>query len=190
MAPGREAAVQAVMEEIRASAPVRPQHAPIDTNAYECVRDVAKDYPEIAQDDRIIDAACMHLVMKPEQFDEYFTIGLTAAGEPVERPVRAMTGDEFLMAWEWHRDSAARLEEESAAVLDRLFDKAEKERLTAIERRAVRIAIERMRAAGTEYHKTGRLMQMACALMPQWVYQPQVTVADAVRQWWPSGKAA
>ena len=34
-----------------------------------CVRDVAKSYPEIAQDDRIIDAACMHLVMKPEQFD-------------------------------------------------------------------------------------------------------------------------
>ena len=70
--------------------------------------------------------------MKPEQFDECFTIGLTAAGEPVERPIRAMTGDEFLMAWEWHRDSAARLEEEGAAVLDRLSDKAEKERLTAI----------------------------------------------------------
>jgi hypothetical protein len=128
--------------------------------------------------------------MKPEQFDECFTIGLTAAGEPVERPIRAMTGDEFLMAWEWHRDSAARLEEEGTAVLARLSDKAEEERLTAIERRAFRIAIERMRAAGTEYHKTGRLMQMACALMPQWVHQPQVTVADAVRQWWPGGKAA
>jgi len=34
-----------------------------------CVRDVAKQYPEITQDDRIVDAACMHLVMKPEQFD-------------------------------------------------------------------------------------------------------------------------
>jgi isocitrate dehydrogenase (NAD+) len=34
-----------------------------------CVRDVAADYPDIAQDDRIVDAACMHLVMKPEQFD-------------------------------------------------------------------------------------------------------------------------
>ena len=128
--------------------------------------------------------------MKPEPFDECFTIGLTAAGEPVERPIRAMTGDEFLMAWEWHRDSAARLEEEGVAVLARLSDKAEEERLTAIERRAFRIAIERMRAAGTEYHKTGRLMQMACALMPQWVHQPQVTVADAVRQWWPGGKVA
>ena len=82
--------------------------------------------------------------MKPEQFDECFTIGLTAAGEPVERPIRAMTGDEFLMAWEWHQASAARLEEEGAAVLDRLSDKVE-ERLTAIERRAFRIAIERRR---------------------------------------------
>lgn len=34
-----------------------------------CVRDVAANYPDIAQDDRIVDAACMHLVMKPEQFD-------------------------------------------------------------------------------------------------------------------------
>jgi isocitrate dehydrogenase (NAD+) len=34
-----------------------------------CVQDVAASYPEITQDDRIVDAACMHLVMKPEQFD-------------------------------------------------------------------------------------------------------------------------
>jgi isocitrate dehydrogenase (NAD+) len=34
-----------------------------------CVQDVATRYPEITQDDRIVDAACMHLVMKPEQFD-------------------------------------------------------------------------------------------------------------------------
>jgi hypothetical protein len=33
-------------------------------------------------------------------------------------------------------------------------------------------------------------MQLACAVMPQWVRQPQVTVADAVRQWWPGGRAA
>jgi isocitrate dehydrogenase (NAD+) len=34
-----------------------------------CVQDVAANYPDIAQDDRIVDAACMHLVMRPEQFD-------------------------------------------------------------------------------------------------------------------------
>jgi isocitrate dehydrogenase (NAD+) len=34
-----------------------------------CVQEVAAQYPEIVQDDRIVDAACMHLVMKPEQFD-------------------------------------------------------------------------------------------------------------------------
>jgi len=34
-----------------------------------CVQQVAADYPDITQDDRIVDAACMHLVMKPEQFD-------------------------------------------------------------------------------------------------------------------------
>lgn len=33
------------------------------------VRAVAREYPEIAYDEKIVDAACMMLVMKPEQFD-------------------------------------------------------------------------------------------------------------------------
>ena len=33
------------------------------------VRAVARNYPDIICDDRIVDAVCMHLVMKPEQFD-------------------------------------------------------------------------------------------------------------------------
>jgi isocitrate dehydrogenase (NAD+) len=35
----------------------------------ESVRTVAADYPDITSDDRIVDAACMHLVMDPAQFD-------------------------------------------------------------------------------------------------------------------------
>jgi isocitrate dehydrogenase (NAD+) len=35
----------------------------------ESVRKVAELYPEITCDDRIVDAACMHLVMNPSQFD-------------------------------------------------------------------------------------------------------------------------
>ncbi|CAN5452687.1 isocitrate/isopropylmalate dehydrogenase family protein [soil metagenome] len=35
----------------------------------ECYYNVAKDYPEIESDDKIIDNACMQLVMRPEQFD-------------------------------------------------------------------------------------------------------------------------
>jgi isocitrate dehydrogenase (NAD+) len=34
-----------------------------------CVRTVAEQYPDIVCDDRIVDAACMHLVMNPAQFD-------------------------------------------------------------------------------------------------------------------------
>jgi isocitrate dehydrogenase (NAD+) len=34
-----------------------------------CVKKVAAEYPDIACDDRIVDAACMHLVMNPTQFD-------------------------------------------------------------------------------------------------------------------------
>jgi len=34
-----------------------------------CVRKTAERYPEILCDDRIVDAACMHLVINPAQFD-------------------------------------------------------------------------------------------------------------------------
>ncbi len=32
-------------------------------------RDVSRQYTDVAYDEKIVDAACMHLVMKPEQFD-------------------------------------------------------------------------------------------------------------------------
>src|SRR6186997_1175448 len=35
----------------------------------ECFYNVAKDFPEIESDDRIVDNCCMQLVMRPEQFD-------------------------------------------------------------------------------------------------------------------------
>nr|MBA2495390.1 NAD-dependent isocitrate dehydrogenase [Acidobacteriota bacterium] len=35
----------------------------------ECFYNVAKDFPDIEADDKIIDNACMQLVMRPEQFD-------------------------------------------------------------------------------------------------------------------------
>lgn len=35
----------------------------------ECFRNVAEDYPDIEADDKIIDNACMQLVMRPEQFE-------------------------------------------------------------------------------------------------------------------------
>ena len=35
----------------------------------DCARRVAKDYPDIQYDERIVDAACMQLVMFPERFD-------------------------------------------------------------------------------------------------------------------------
>src|SRR5262249_26144349 len=35
----------------------------------DCVRKVAEDYPDIVSDDRIVDAACMDLVIRPEKYD-------------------------------------------------------------------------------------------------------------------------
>ena len=34
-----------------------------------CTRAVAREYPDIKYDEKIVDAACMHLVMNPSQFD-------------------------------------------------------------------------------------------------------------------------
>ena len=42
----------------------------------ECFRRVAGDFPDIAADDRIVDAACMRLVMNPETFDVLLTENL------------------------------------------------------------------------------------------------------------------
>ncbi|WP_150048812.1 MULTISPECIES: isocitrate/isopropylmalate dehydrogenase family protein [Methylomonas] len=39
-------------------------------------REVAKKYPDIQFDEKIIDAACMHMVMKPEQFDVVVTTNM------------------------------------------------------------------------------------------------------------------
>ena len=44
----------------------RPEFAPL---FLECFRNVAKEYPEIEAEDKIVDNACMQLVMRPEQFD-------------------------------------------------------------------------------------------------------------------------
>ena len=35
----------------------------------DCTRRVAREYPDIKYDERIVDAACMHLVVNPSQFD-------------------------------------------------------------------------------------------------------------------------
>jgi isocitrate dehydrogenase (NAD+) len=35
----------------------------------DCFRNVAKDYPEIEAEEKIVDNACMQLVMNPQQFD-------------------------------------------------------------------------------------------------------------------------
>ncbi len=42
----------------------------------ECCRDVARDYPEIAVDDFHIDAAAMHLVLRPAHFDVIVTTNM------------------------------------------------------------------------------------------------------------------
>jgi isocitrate dehydrogenase (NAD+) len=42
----------------------------------ECARHVAKEHPEIQHEEMIVDAACMNLVIKPEQFDVILTMNL------------------------------------------------------------------------------------------------------------------
>jgi len=42
----------------------------------EVAREIAPRYPDIQYDEKIIDAACMHMVMKPEQFDVVVTTNM------------------------------------------------------------------------------------------------------------------
>lgn len=42
----------------------------------DCVRSVAKDYPQIAYDERLVDAMCAHLVRNPAEFDVICTTNM------------------------------------------------------------------------------------------------------------------
>ena len=42
----------------------------------DCVRDVAKDYPQITYDERLVDAMCAHLVRNPAEFDVICTTNM------------------------------------------------------------------------------------------------------------------
>ena len=52
--------------------------------------------------------AYMADVLKPEAFNERFTVYLNAEGKPVERTVREMTAGEVLKALEWLGEEIAR----------------------------------------------------------------------------------
>src|SRR5918997_742595 len=68
----------------------------------DCFRRVAQDYPAIEADDKIVDNACMQLVMRPEQFDimllenlygdivSDLCAGLIGERDPADRVERAM----------------------------------------------------------------------------------------------------
>ena len=70
----------------------------------ECFYAVAKDFPDIEADDKIIDNCCMQLVMRPEQFDMLVMENLLrrhrlrSLCRPDRRP-RTGTGCEYRRAW-------------------------------------------------------------------------------------------
>ena len=47
-------------------------------------------------------------ILKPNQFNERFTVYLNAEGAPVQRTLREMTGDAVLTAIDWHNAEAER----------------------------------------------------------------------------------
>ena len=51
-------------------------------------KEIAKEYPEIEGDDKIIDNTCMQLVMNPGQFDVILTENMRYSFGPVQRPDR------------------------------------------------------------------------------------------------------
>ena len=53
-------------------------------------------------------------VVMPDQFNEQFTLYLNTEGKPVKRTLREMTAAEVLLAMDWQRDEANRLNAEAA----------------------------------------------------------------------------
>ena len=98
-------------------------------------------------------------VLKPEAFNERFTVYLDAEGKPVERTLREMTAGEVLKALEWLGEEIARLERGEA-----------------------------LKCFGEAEQTLARLMHRVIAILPPQATE-HLALRDALLRYWPGGRA-
>jgi hypothetical protein len=129
-------------------------------------------------------------IVRPDQFNEKFTLYLNGAGKPVERMLSEMTSGEVMRALEWHGEEDARLEREAAPFIPWAeVVEAGGSLPPDVTRDAIRHAVDALRASGEMKKKHADLLHMVGVMMPQWQRQ-KMPLGAALRRFWPGGRAA
>jgi hypothetical protein len=131
-------------------------------------------------------------IIVPTEFNEKFVLYLNSDGQPVDRTLREMTAGEVLQAIEWHEDEAdtladelAAMEDERAAARATLQSGKDAAALETLHR-----GIAAARKSGKAAERSARLMTLVAANIPQWERHPGLKLSEALRRYWPHGRAA
>ena len=128
-------------------------------------------------------------VIAPPRFNEVFTISLDADGQPVEKPLREMTADEVWSALSWYHREVYRTERATSpyAEMTAALEAGTLDPNTPGEE--VMRGAKLFREAAEVQLKEARLLSAVRSSMPEWRRHPDVKLGEAMRRWWPTGRA-
>jgi hypothetical protein len=130
-------------------------------------------------------------VIKPEAFNERFTIRLNVDGHPVERTLSEMTADEVLAAMDWHNHEHDRLLEEFSAfsAMGQALGETgtPPPEMAALPRAELARGLAGLRQSVEAGLKASRLMERVMNMCPP---QHHKLPFGSLRRWWPGGRAA
>jgi hypothetical protein len=126
-------------------------------------------------------------VLMPDDFNERFTIYLNAAGKPVQRTLRQMTGGEVIAALEWNQGEIDRLEVDAAPVrwMGEAIEAGRTDRLAEVAKDELLAAVAVLRALATAQMRHARLLSLVAVAIPQWRRHRGMGLSDALKRFWP-----
>jgi len=130
-----------------------------------------------------------------------FTIRVDRDGQPVQKRLCDMSGDEVLSALEWHLQIDKQMQEKAKGpnlLIEALRqygvrgDDPPAAKVAAFEaigttQEALSRGVQAIEAAGGAADAAGRLMKLVLAAMPQLDQHPNMTIKEGVARFWPQG---
>jgi hypothetical protein len=128
-------------------------------------------------------------IIEPAAFTERF-LYLTD-GNAVQRPLREMTVDEVLRAFDWSRGEAERLEREAepAQAMAIAFGERRREVVAGMSRDEMEAATASLSATAEAFTRHERLLRLIQAAMPLWQEHNDKGLREALCRYWPPGYA-
>jgi hypothetical protein len=125
----------------------------------------------------------MATVLKPEPFNELFTLYLNADGRPVQRALRDMTAGEVMTAINWQMDHAEALRSQAEAGNERCaaLTASSPESVTADDMAFMDRQEALCGAASTELEKAKRLLELVGSQVP-----PAMKLGEGIKRVWPA----